>query len=168
MINCGHIYHKMNQVIKIESVNFNELVKTGNTSILNEHLQSKMSVMLNQEFTDEEQKWYIANLYVYMHYHPTNDFPINLDHVLKMIGFAHKKNAKRTLENNFIKDQDYKLTMLPKEHGKNNKEHLTSEGVLLPTEQNLGGRPDETIMLNVDTFKNLCMIIKTDKGKAHK
>lgn len=28
-----------------------------------------------------------------------------------------------------------------------------------------GGRPEETIMLNVDTFKNICMITKTDKAK---
>ena len=35
-----------------------------------------------------------------------------------MMGFAHKKNAKRTLENNFTKDDDYKITVLPKEQGK--------------------------------------------------
>lgn len=52
-----------------------------------------------------------------MHYHPTNDYPINLEHVFKLIGFANKGNAKRTLENNFIKDEDYKLTILPSEKG---------------------------------------------------
>jgi phage anti-repressor protein len=76
-----------------------------------------------------------------------------------MLGFAHKKNAKRTLQNNFVKDQDYKIII----HSKNTK-------VVLPTEQNLknidkGGRPEETIMLNIDTFKNLCMLMKTDNGK---
>jgi phage anti-repressor protein len=135
----------MDQVIKIESVNFSELVKTSNISVLNTSLQSQLAATLSQEFTDEEQRWYIANLYVYMHYHPTNDFPINLDHVYKMMGFSHKKNAKRTLENNFVIDEDYKVTVLPREHGK---------------------FTDETIMLNVDTFKNLCMIVKTEKGKA--
>jgi hypothetical protein len=130
----------MDQVIKIESVNFNELVKTSNISVLNTSLQSKLAETLNQEFTDEEQRWYIANLYVYMHYHPTNDFPINLEHVYKMMGFSHKKNAKRTLENNFTKDEDYKVALLRTEQRKNE-----------------GGYNDETIMLNVDTFKNLCM-----------
>jgi phage anti-repressor protein len=61
-----------------------------------------------------------------------------------MIGFAHKKNAKRTLVNNFIENEDYRITVLPREHGKFS---------------------DETIMLNVDTFKNICMITKTDKAK---
>ena len=82
-----------------------------------------------------------------MNYHPTNDYPINLEHVFKMIGFANKGNAMKTIKSNFTKDEDYKI-------------------VIFRTEKNLnGGRPIEDIMLNVDTFKNLCMIAKTEKGK---
>jgi hypothetical protein len=145
----------MDQVIKIESINFNELVKASNAMALNDSLKSKMTEALNREFTDEEQRWYVANLYVYMHYHPTNDFPINLEHVYKMMGFSHKKNAKRTLENNFTKDEDYKISLLRTEKRKNDDEKVgpLTEGVLLPTEQNLGGRPDETIKLNNLAFK---------------
>jgi phage anti-repressor protein len=132
----------MNQMIKSDSVDFKSLVSKNNNISLN--VQSKMISELEQTFTEEETRWYIANFYVYMNYHPTNDYPINLENVLKMMGFAHKKNAKRTLENNFTKDDDYKITVLPKEQGK------------FATEQ---------IMLNIDTFKNLCMISKTDKGK---
>ena len=69
--------------------------------------QSKMIENLTKEFTEEESKWYIANLYIYMNYHPTNDFPINLETLVKLVGFAHKKNAKRTLENNFTKDGEF-------------------------------------------------------------
>ena len=138
----------MDSLIKSDTINFNELVKTSNNSILSDKLQSKMVKTLNQEFTEEEQRWYIANLYVYMHYHPTNDFPINLENVYKMIGFANKGNAMKTIKSNFVVDQDYKV-------------------VIFRTEKNLlGGRPTEDIMLNVDTFKNLCMIVKTEKGKA--
>lgn len=132
----------MNPIIP-QTVNFNELVKSGNTT-LSLTIQSKLVEVLNKEFNEDEQRWYIANLYVYMNYHPTQEFPINLEHVYKMIGFAHKKNAKRTLENNFIKNEDYKVTVLPREHGKFS---------------------EETILLNTDTFKNLCMIAKTENGK---
>ena len=79
-----------------------------------------------------------------MNYHPTNDFPINLDTLVKLVGFAHKKNAKRTLENNFIKDEDYKILLFPK-----GKQVLH------------GGHNEECIMLNIDTFKNMCMMVKT-------
>jgi len=132
----------MNQLIP-KTVNFKELVNTSNSK-LSLQMQSKLTNQLHDTFTSQEQQWYIANLYVYMHYHPTDDYPINLEHVFKMIGFAHKKNAKRTLENNFNVNDDYKVIVLPREHGK---------------------FAEETIMLNIDTFKNLCMMAKTDKGK---
>jgi phage anti-repressor protein len=61
-----------------------------------------------------------------------------------MIGFANKGNAKRTLENNFTKDEDYKITILPSEKGQIAREE---------------------IMLNIDCFKSLCMIAKTSQGK---
>ena len=71
----------------------------------------------------------------------------------------HKKNAKRTLENNFIKDEDYKILL---------HDELSCETISLPREQNkleTRGRKEEVIMLNVDTFKNMCMITKTEKAK---
>jgi phage anti-repressor protein len=133
------------------------LEKVVNNGVISTNLQSKMIVLLKEQFTQEEQEWYIGNLYMYMNYHPTNDFIINLDHVFKMIGFATKGNAKRTIENNFTKDEDYKIISI-----KNNIEKQ-----LLRTEK-LGGSGvlQEDILLNVDTFKNLCMIAKTEKGKT--
>jgi hypothetical protein len=110
----------MTQIIKPDSVDFNILIK--NNTVLTLNGQSKMIEMLTKEFTEEESKWYIANLYVYMNYHPTNDFPINLETLVNLVGFAHKKNAKTTLENNFIKDEDYKIVLTPKGKQKNTKE----------------------------------------------
>jgi phage anti-repressor protein len=136
----------MDQIIKPESVDFNELIQNNKT--LTSNCQCKMVEILNEEFTQQESRWYIANLYVYMNYHPTNDYPINLDTLVKLVGFAHKKNAKTTLENNFIKDEDYKILLTPK--GK---------------QISHGGHNKEQIMLNVDTFKNMCMLVKTQKAK---
>ena len=132
-------------MIKTDSVDFNKLIK--NSTVLTINGQSKMIDTLTKEFNEEESRWYIANLYVYMNYHPTNDFPINLETLVKLVGFAHKKNAKRTLENNFIKDEDYKIRLLPKE------------------QSSWGGSGGEEIMLNIDTFKNMCMLVKTEKSK---
>ena len=141
----------MNQMIAPKAINFNELVKNSNTT-LSLNIQTKMIDKLNTEFSDEEQQWYVANLYMYMSYHPTSDYPINLEDVFKMIGFAHKKNAKRTLENNFTKDEDYKTLLLPTEQQNQ-------------TDETRGGHNKEDIMLNIDTFKNLCMLAKTKRGK---
>jgi phage anti-repressor protein len=137
----------MNQLIRPETVNFNELVKNSNTT-LSLDLQTTMIKLLNEEFCEEEQKWYVANLFMFTNYHPTADFPINLETVVKIVGFAHKKNAKRALENNFTEGEDYKIRVLPKE------------------QSSWGGSGGEEIMLNMDTFKNLCMLVKTPEGKA--
>jgi hypothetical protein len=153
-----------------------KIVKTD--SLISTNVQSKMIDLLREQFTQEEQEWYVSNLYMYMHYHPTNDFPINLEDVFHMIGFANKGNAKRTLENNFVVDEDYKVALFHTEKRKNETKNSESEKAAFPygkagpskddKEKNLGGAGlnKENIMLSVDTFKNLCMIAKTEKGKA--
>ena len=135
------------ELITSETINFTELVRNSNTS-LSINCESNMIKILNEEFTESQQQWYIANLYIYLNYHPTNDYPINLENVYKMLGFANKGNAMKTIKSNFIKDEDYKITLFHTEKRKNE-----------------GGFNKEDVMLNVDTFKNLCMIAKTDKGK---
>jgi len=133
----------MNNIIKYKDINLNAIMNAENDTF-NNKINSKLITELKSVFNEDEQKWYITNLYMYLNYHPTNDYPINLDNVWKMLDFANKGNAKRTLENNFTKDEDYKITVLPRENGKFSTEEIT---------------------MNVDTFKNLCMISKTEKGK---
>jgi hypothetical protein len=92
-----------------------------------------------------------------MNYHPTNDYPINLENVFKMIGFANKGNAMKTIKSNFILDEDYKTLLFPME-----KQKHTDETIIFPMEKNklveTRGRKNEYVMLNIDTFKNLCML----------
>ena len=137
----------MSEMIKPTSINFKELVRNSNTT-LSLDLQSKIVDKLNETFSEQEQHWYVANLYMYMNYHPTDDYPINLEHVFKMIGFANKGNAMKTIKSNFVENEDYKIALFHMEKRKNE-----------------GGFNKETVMLNIDTFKNLCMIAKTERGK---
>jgi len=151
------IKKKISDLIIPESINFNELVKNSDTK-LSLDCQSKMVELLNQEFTEEESQFYIASLMMYLNYHPTVDFPVNLEHVFHMIGFANKGNAKRTLENNFTLNEDYKILSI-----KN-----SDEKQLLRTEKlnkSGSGILQEDIMLNVDTMKHLFLIAKTPEGK---
>jgi hypothetical protein len=53
----------MNQLIKMDSVDFQDLI-SKNTK-LSTNIQSKMIEQLNADFTEEESRWYIANLYMY-------------------------------------------------------------------------------------------------------
>jgi phage anti-repressor protein len=139
-----------NLIIKPNTINFQELVN-GNTDKLTLNFKSKMIDKLETNFTEFQSRWFIANVYAFLMYHSTKDFPINIDTIYKLIGFANKANAKRALINNFIKDEDYKVLLIPRDEQKLN--------------DNRGGSNEETIMLNIDTFKSLCMIVKTDKAK---
>ena len=138
-----------------ETIDFTRLV---NESVnLSTQFKSQLVEVLEKSFTNEEQQLFIANFYMYLKFDSITDFPIDLENVFGFIGFANKGNAKRTLENNFIIEEDYKII-------------IDSDGVekvILPTEKNpnYGGRPTEQILMNIDTFKTLCMLAKTDKGK---
>jgi hypothetical protein len=114
------------------------------------------------------------------------EFPIYLENVYKLIGFSNKGNAKSTLVNNFIENVDYKISLLRTQKRSHTKggENLASAyaeaswggankdksfaapyGEAKNNEENRGGSNKEIIMLNVDTFKNLCMLTKTEKAK---
>ena len=77
------------QLIKPLTVNYKELVQNSNTT-MSLNIQSKMIDILNTEFNKPQQQFYVANLWMFMNFHPTNDFPINLENVFIMIGFANK------------------------------------------------------------------------------
>jgi phage anti-repressor protein len=137
----------MNLLTKPKEVDFTKLVANSNP---NESLKFKSRIVdeLKEHFTEEEQKIFIANFYMYLNY-SSDEYPINLEDVWKYIGFANKGNAKRTLENNFTLDEDYHLVLLPMEKRQHNE----------------GGINKETIMMKTDTFKNLCLLSKTEQGK---
>jgi hypothetical protein len=42
----------------------------------------------------------------------------NQEDVFKMVGFANKENAKRTIKSNFILDEDYKTLLVRKDEQK--------------------------------------------------
>jgi phage anti-repressor protein len=132
----------MDLLAKPKEIDFTKLVSNSNP---NESLKFKSLMVdeLKEHFTEQEQKIFIANFYMYLNY-SSDEYPINLEDVWKYIGFSNKRNAKRTLDNNFTLDEDYTVTVLPKEHGQ-----FTTE----------------TVMMKIDTFKNLCLLSKTEQGK---
>jgi phage anti-repressor protein len=188
----------MNEIMKFEHVDFNALV-TKNSLDKSLDFRCKIVDELNNTFTEDEKRWCVGNLYMYLNYHQTDEFPIDLENVYKLIGFSNKGNAKSTLVNNFIENVDYKIALMRTqkrsyakvgknlaapygearfttgcenpssaytEAGMNDKTSFASAYAEAKIdEENRGGSNKETIMLNVDTFKNLCMLTKTEKAK---
>jgi hypothetical protein len=133
-----------------------------NTSTLDIYDKNRFINKLQEHFSEEEQSLYVCHLFLYLNYHPTADYIVNLENVWKFIGFANKENAKRTIKNNFVEGEDYKKLLVRTD------EQL--QILLVPKDEQRikdtrGGHNQEIILLNVDTFKNLCMIAKTENGK---
>ena len=132
-------------------VDIKTLIQTSSIQIYD---QNKLIDKLKEHFTEEEQKLYVTNLFLYLNYHPVDDFVVNLENVWKFIGFANKANGKRLLKQHFTENKDYKIVFI-----------RTDEN---PQNTNLGGRPQETIMLNINTFKKLCLKSNTNNSdKIH-
>ena len=101
--------------------------------------KTKLISKLEEHFTEEEQKLYVSNLFLYLNYHPVDDFVVNLENVWKFIGFSNKANGKRLLKQHFTENKDYKITLIRSD------------------ERVHGGQNLETIMMNINTFKKLCL-----------
>jgi len=91
-------------------------------------------VKIQKNLNIDQQDIFIQSFYSYLNCDQTKDYVVNLEHVFKMIGFANKENAKRTLKNNFTKDEDYKISLV-----------RTDERVH-------GGQNQEDVMLNIDRY----------------
>ncbi len=135
-------------LIKPKTVNFSELVRTSDT-ILSLNLQSELIESLNTNFNEEEQRWYISNLFMYINYHQTNDYPINLEDVYKILGFSNKANSLKTIRNNFTENEDYKVIVINRDDGKTIFIH-TDENKKTETR----GRKDDTLLIHTDEQKN--------------
>ena len=127
----------------VETIEFNPNTKLSST------YNNKLIDKIKNNFTLEEQKLYIASFYSYLNYDEFNDFVIDLDDVWKWLGYGQKINAKVVLNKNFKENIDYKILLLKVQEQK--KSH--------------GGNNKETILLNINTFKLLCLKSDTEKAK---
>jgi hypothetical protein len=138
-------------------VDIKTLIQTSSIQIYD---QNKLIDKLKEHFDDEEQRLYVSNLFLYLNYHPINDFVVNLENVWKFIGFSNKANGKRLLKQHFTENKDYQKMLIRSDE----------QVVNLKDGKNIGGAGlnQETIMLNVNTFKKLCLRANTSNSdKIH-
>jgi hypothetical protein len=132
-----------------KELDFIKLFENNPITKLSSDYNVKLLIKIKEVFTDFEQQMFLSSVYCYLNYHPTNDFVIDLDKVWKWMGFSQKSKAKHLLEKNFVIDRDYNqsLSQLSKQ-----------------TPQERGGHNKEIFMLNIKTFKSMCL--KADTKKA--
>lgn len=128
-----------------EAINIVNLIEENPITKLSKTYQGHLINKLKNSFSTEDQQLFIASFYCYLNY-KKEDFVIDLDNIWKWLGFAQKVKAKELLENNFNLDIDYKKVF--SHEGKNSK----------------GGRPSGKYMLNIKTFKKMCLKANTSKA----
>jgi phage anti-repressor protein len=131
------------------------LIQSNPISNLTNASNSLLIEKINEKFTSEQQQLFIASFYCYLNYHSTNDYVIDMDDIWKWLGFSRKDPCKRMLEKHFTKNVDYKISTEVSHPNVGNSEK----------DELKGGRPKEIILLNIDTFKSLCMLAGTGKSK---
>jgi len=133
--------------IKMEDVINNYNNKQANISNNGELLNDdRLLQLLNENFNDDEQQLFINQFKIFLeHGDDETKYIIDLDNIWQWLGFAEKRNAKTLLLNNFNKYEDYRLFVFKDEKS--------------------FGRPKEQILMNVNTFKELCTLASTDKAK---
>lgn len=136
----------------MSELNIVDLIENNPITRLSNTYQNKLLVKIKDNFDDTEQQLFISSFYCYLNYNKT-DFIIDLDNVWRWIGFSQKIRAKELLERNFKPDIDYKSL-------------LSLE--VKQTNTGRGGHNKEKIMLNIKTFKLLCLKAGTKKaGQIH-
>jgi hypothetical protein len=134
------------------------------TSTIDIYDKTKLVEKLKDNFSEDEQRLYVCNLFLFLHYHPINDFVVNLENVWKFIGFSNKANAKRLLKHNFTENRDYKIVFIRTDENTS----LLIRSDEQKTKDNRGGYNQEAIMLNINTFKKLCLKANTENSdKIH-
>ncbi|NBU33736.1 hypothetical protein EB118_06120 [bacterium] len=125
-----------------------ELVKRNPLKHLNGQSQNRFVQRVQQYFKADEQRLFVSSFYCYLNYDPEKDFVIDMDNVWEWLGFSQKGHCKRAIMKHFKNDADYKVALSTPARRKNE-----------------GGFNKETVLLTVDTFKELCMLSGTDKSK---
>ncbi len=135
---------------KMESKTFNivELIEQNPLTRLSSDYNIKFLSKIKEQFTNFEQQLFLSSFYCYLNHDQTNDFVIDLDDVWEWMGFYKKANAKILLEKNFIIEKDYKSLLL----------------MLQQQKKGSGGHNAKKIMLNVKTFKSMCLKAGTKKA----
>ena len=123
------------------------LIEKNPITRLSSDYQHKLVNKVKETFTESQQQLFLSSFYCYLNC-DSKDFVISLDNVWKWVGFFRKDAAKKVFLKHFIENVDYIINKnIPPIGGKPQ-----------------GGRPEETILMTIRTFKKFCMKAKTKKA----
>jgi hypothetical protein len=139
-----------------------ELIELNPITKLSKNYQGKFIEKIQQNFTETQQKLFIASFYTYLNFNSKTDFVIELGDIWKWLGFSRKEHCKVVLKKHFTINIDYKI--LSKKM--NDEKPATVTSVAGSNTKNLGGAGlnKEKILMTIHTFKKLCLKSNTKKA----
>jgi MSV199 domain len=132
------------------TLNIVELFEKNPNTRLSGTYNYNLLMKIKDRFNETEAQLYLASFSCYWNYNSKNYFVTDFDNNWEWLGFSQKSAAKRVLKKILKKFyKDYKTSLIQ-----------TSE----LTNRTRGGNTKSKIMLNVKTFKLLCLKSGTKKA----
>jgi hypothetical protein len=141
----------------MENINFTKLLHESPINSLSSSFHSKLCQKVKKEFNDFEQKLFLTGFHVYLNYHSTKDFVIDIDDIWNFLGFSSKFAAVRLLTNSFNNGIDY--------IDDSQKDKIHSNIVNHEKQSTFsGGHNIKKYYLNCYSFKLFCIKARTEKA----
>jgi len=134
----------------METLNIVDLIENNPITKLSASYNNKLLTKIKENFTETQQKLFVASFYCYLNCDQKNDFIIDLDNVWKWLEFSTKQKIILLLKKHFVIDKDYKSLL--------NLEVKQKKGT------GKGGHNKQKYMLSVKTFKSMCLKAGTKKA----
>lgn len=119
---------------------------------------SKVLQKIQENFSEEEQQFFTANMYIHLHYNPEKDCVIKFDNIWRWLGYLRAEACKKCLTKYFVENIDYKV-----------------EKKVIPTVESTEGedKPSsgktkynkENIHITFNCFRKLCLKTNTDRAE---
>jgi phage anti-repressor protein len=135
----------------MSELNIVELIENHPISKLTHTYNVKLLEKIKANFSDTDQKLFIASFYCYLNYDTKKDFVVDLDDVWKWMGFNKKYNACVVLNKQFTEKIDY-INLAPASSGARSDD------------EKWGGQNIKKIMMTIKCFKSLCLKAQTKKA----
>lgn len=114
-------------------------------------IDNDLTDLLVQNFNTEDQKLFVQSFKMYLeHGDDDTKFVVSLDDIWEWLGFTRVNDLKRVLTKHFQENLHYILLCNLAKQNSNT--------------ENRGGHNKQLIMLNVNTFKKLCMKASTSRA----
>ena len=140
----------------MENLNITQIVESSPIERLSGSANTKVFSKIKDSFVDDEQRLFLSGFYVYLNYHPTTDFVVDIDDIWKYLGFYSKSNAVRLLTSTYKIGHDYL------DDSDNYKDRLMS--VKSKKKYSVGGQNIKKYHMNIRTFKQFCLKANTKKA----